>query len=143
MADAKKCDRCGKLFEPYMDDEKHIRLGVMAKNIDFGQYSLGSYDLCEECKNSLNDWLDISKAKETVKRENEKPPCFGTYDKLGACEDCDFVCKCLEKLKREDVQDSCLGAYDKGFIDCELCKMVQVCKKWTKLKEVQDEQSTT
>ena len=57
MANAKKCDRCGKLFEPYIDDDKFIKLIILAQNIDCGRHTIGSYDLCKECNDSFSKWL--------------------------------------------------------------------------------------
>ena len=57
MANAKKCDRCGKLFEPYIDDDKFTKLIILAQNIDCGRHTIGSYDLCKECNDSFSKWL--------------------------------------------------------------------------------------
>lgn len=64
MADAKKCDRCGKLFEPYnIDDGCKVPsryTNILLKNISLvkGAYKeFGEYDLCKECSDSLLKWL--------------------------------------------------------------------------------------
>ena len=60
MAFAKKCDRCGKLYEEYNTehDSKKIN-GIMTLNLDFKRryYSNESLDLCPECKDSFEEWL--------------------------------------------------------------------------------------
>ena len=56
MAAAKKCDRCGKLYNAYniRNDAKHIN-GIMTVNIDhYGRYyDHTAKDLCPECKDSF------------------------------------------------------------------------------------------
>ena len=66
MADAKKCDRCGKLFEPYIID---INAGykvpsrytsIIVRNISLAKETykeFGEYDLCKECNDSFSEWL--------------------------------------------------------------------------------------
>lgn len=64
MADAKKCDRCGALFEPYMGPEEsmvpehfvHVEKMRMKMNKD--QLMLASIDLCSECAKSFDRWLN-------------------------------------------------------------------------------------
>lgn len=104
MADAKKCDRCGKLFEPYMDDEKFTKLIILAQNIDFGQRRIGSYDLCKECNDSFLEWLS------------------GTND---------AKYECCEETK-ENKQKGCnvFGAYDDS-VDCLMCPQCDECREVT------------
>lgn len=60
MAFAKKCDRCGKLYEGYNtnNDPKNIN-GFMTLNLDDKRlyYSHKPYDLCPDCKDSFEKWL--------------------------------------------------------------------------------------
>lgn len=60
MSIAKKCDRCGRLYEQYnyKNDTKKIN-GLMTLNIDSGQhyFSHGPYDLCPECGKEFMDWF--------------------------------------------------------------------------------------
>lgn len=60
MAFAKKCDRCGKLYEEYniKNDSKNIN-GIQTLNIDYKRkfYSHKPFDLCPECKDSFEKWL--------------------------------------------------------------------------------------
>ena len=59
MADAKKCDRCGKLYEAYNGveykkfrqkfDWVEIRGGISERRRGF--------DLCKDCMQDLIDWL--------------------------------------------------------------------------------------
>lgn len=62
MAFAKKCDRCGKLYEEYNTehDSKKIN-GIMTLNLDFKRkyYSNTPLDLCPECTDSFNKWLEM------------------------------------------------------------------------------------
>ena len=71
MAAAKKCDRCGKLYEPYntKNDSKNFN-GIMTVNIDAcGEYyDHNPMDLCPKCKDSFEEWLFAGKPVE----ENEK-----------------------------------------------------------------------
>lgn len=52
MACAKKCDRCGKLYEEYnsKNDEKNPN-GIMVLNLDYKRkyYSHTAMDLCPDC----------------------------------------------------------------------------------------------
>lgn len=61
MAIAKKCDRCGKYYEPYnfaCDSEKIN--GVKTLNIDDnGKYfAQDTLDFCPECCEEFNIWLN-------------------------------------------------------------------------------------
>lgn len=60
MARARKCDRCGKLYETYntKNDEKKIN-GLMTLNIDDDRryYSHGIMDLCPECMEEFQRWI--------------------------------------------------------------------------------------
>ena len=64
MASAKKCDRCGKLYNSYntKNDAKHIN-GIMTVNIDpYGEYyDHKPVDLCPKCKDSFEEWLFAGK----------------------------------------------------------------------------------
>lgn len=65
MADAKKCDRCGAFFEPYIKvagakSKRYFkRITIINKDLNGLGDSLTnpSYDLCENCVESLEDWL--------------------------------------------------------------------------------------
>ncbi len=57
---AKKCDRCGKLYEEYnvANDERNINsIKTYNCEINNGHFKHGPYDLCPECSNELVDWL--------------------------------------------------------------------------------------
>lgn len=71
MADAKKCDRCGVLFEPYIKDE-NVRLNKESECTGYSNLLLRvknimnpyfdeqiNIDLCKNCANSLNNWLKL------------------------------------------------------------------------------------
>lgn len=47
MSLAKKCDRCGKLYEPYSTGENSIRL--------IRNYKI--LDLCPECMKAFNEFM--------------------------------------------------------------------------------------
>ena len=60
MSAAKKCDRCGKLYEEYntKNNEKDAN-GIRFLNINskYGNYVHGSRDLCPECMEELKAWF--------------------------------------------------------------------------------------
>lgn len=60
MANAKKCDRCGKFYENYnsRNSEKEIN-GIITLNIDKKDqyFNHGPYDLCPRCSKELMDWF--------------------------------------------------------------------------------------
>lgn len=61
----RKCDRCGKCYEPYRDNGKHTIAkdvnGIAFVNIDIkGNYtgrSIDGYDLCPECLKAVIDFM--------------------------------------------------------------------------------------
>lgn len=63
MSKARKCDRCGKLFEAYVkrpNDEKasaYNELELKTVWIDGNWCEAEEYDLCDECSKELQDWL--------------------------------------------------------------------------------------
>ena len=69
MADAKKCDRCGKLFKPYikaedmMPKKESYKPGYLSislrREIFKSRYYIdkGNFDLCHECAKSFSRWL--------------------------------------------------------------------------------------
>ena len=61
MACAKKCDRCGKLYEEYNTekDSKNTN-GIRTLNIDYQRkcYSHKAVDLCPECMASFWIWME-------------------------------------------------------------------------------------
>lgn len=66
MAYAKKCDRCGKLYEQYNDrEDKHNINGVLTLNIDSVRkyWSNDVLDFCPECCNEFVSWLKKGKEK--------------------------------------------------------------------------------
>lgn len=58
---AKKCDRCGKLYEGYHVKGNDFGMNGVAE-ISFAandNYSVKkSFDLCQECKKSFEEWRD-------------------------------------------------------------------------------------
>lgn len=76
MAYAKKCDRCGKLYEEYNinKDEKNPN-GIMVLNLDYQRkfYSHTHMDLCPDCMKGFHDWFGEVKAEK--KLEEMKNEC--------------------------------------------------------------------
>lgn len=59
---AKKCDRCAKLYEDYRDKENRgnaIRLGCREILNGFGGIEL--FDLCPTCMESFKNWMKEGK----------------------------------------------------------------------------------
>lgn len=138
MADAKKCDRCGKLFEPYNVDAgckvPSRYTNILLKNLSLvkGAYEeLGEYDLCKECNNSLLKWLSEPKV---AKYECSN---FGSIDKHNhACKICTRYQECDEAAKRKEEVASkkkgvpeCFGKYDGSNRDCLLCELTSDCEE--------------
>lgn len=61
MACARKCDRCGKLYEEYnlKNDEKNPN-GIMVLNLDYQRkyYLHDAMDLCPDCMRKFQDWME-------------------------------------------------------------------------------------
>lgn len=63
MALAKKCDKCGKMYEKYNEDynsaEKNINgFATICVSPNGNNYIVQEvYDLCEECRDSLKEWF--------------------------------------------------------------------------------------
>ena len=55
MALAKKCDRCGTLYEHYKK-ENHIRIGETVVD-GTTMCAFKDYDLCPDCMNWLQRWI--------------------------------------------------------------------------------------
>lgn len=79
MACAKKCDRCGKLYDEYnfKKDEKNPN-GVMTLNLDYQRkfYSHTAMDLCPDYMKEFQDWMEEVKKmtdnKPTLEIDREK-----------------------------------------------------------------------
>lgn len=57
---AKKCDRCGKLYNLYGHTEKGLKAnGIITKcTLVYGDHcTVKHYDLCPVCMYKLNKWL--------------------------------------------------------------------------------------
>jgi hypothetical protein len=66
MAIARKCDRCGKLYEPYRTKVSGLKALCYANGFVFAERNLGGLDastenkcrdLCSDCFESLLAWL--------------------------------------------------------------------------------------
>lgn len=59
MANAKRCDRCGKF---YMNDDSKITIGGLYVDyislISTGGSVIDRHDLCNDCVEHLLEWLD-------------------------------------------------------------------------------------
>ena len=138
MANAKKCDRCGKLFEPYVID---IDAGykvpsrytsIRLRNISLAKETykeLGVYDLCKECNDSFLEWLSkLSIVKHECLR-------FGNINKKSnKCKLCPSYqeCKKVTKEKKENKQKGCnvFGAFG-GTPYCSMCPQCYECREVT------------
>ena len=61
MAIAKKCDRCGKLYEGYHvkeDDCGTNGIAEISMEITNVYEVMEVFDLCPECKKSFEEWRD-------------------------------------------------------------------------------------
>lgn len=77
MACAKKCDRCGKLYEQYnsKNDRKNPN-GIMVLNLDSrGRYfTHNALDLCPDCMKGFQDWLREVKQMERLTERYDVTP---------------------------------------------------------------------
>ena len=141
MANAKKCDRCGKLFEPYIID---IDAGykvpsrytsIRLRNISLAKEmykELGVYDLCKECNDSFLEWLS---KPSIVKHECLR---FGNINKKSnKCKLCPSYKECKKATeekeeKKENKQKGCkvFGAFG-GTPYCLMCPQCYECRETT------------
>ena len=127
MANAKKCDRCGKLFEPYIYNiNEGCKVPSMYTNILVKNISLAEYDLCKECNDSFLEWLSKPKA---VKHECLR---FGIINKKSnKCKLCPSYqeCKKATEEKKENKQKGCkiFGAFG-GTPYCSMCPQCYECR---------------
>lgn len=108
MANAKKCDRCGKFFEPYNIDAGYIEptmyTNILLKDasLEKGTYrESGDYDLCKECNDSFLEWLSkpmFEHVYSEVTKENKQKGCnvFGAFDGSIDCLMCPQCDECIE-----------------------------------------------
>lgn len=73
MANAMKCDRCGKLYESYntKKDNKNIN-GFIPVNLDVDRkyYSHGVTDLCPDCMKEFQNWMEEVKQMERLTKRD-------------------------------------------------------------------------
>lgn len=100
MANAKKCDRCGKLFEPYLkfdeeDENPHefIKLSITHADLSNKIYQNKNVyvDLCNECYESFSKWL----AKPSIAKQ-KGCKVFGAFDGSVDCLMCPQCDECRE-----------------------------------------------
>ena len=94
MSIAKKCDRCGKMYEQYnMKDSEENPNGIRLLNIDGRQqcFSHKLIDLCPDCMKQLQNWL-----------LNAKTVPFNQYEGM-----CDKCTSCIHKANYQDEPPCC------------------------------------
>ncbi len=65
MAYACKCDRCGKMFEPYLKNSMYNMVSVNVRDLSFGTTSSRrKYDLCKDCSEEVQACLDRNRKEE-------------------------------------------------------------------------------
>lgn len=66
MGRAYKCDRCGKLYDLSTEDNYGVcTLKCQAWTVDNIEYIPDrKLDLCPDCRNELDEWMNKGKAKE-------------------------------------------------------------------------------
>lgn len=128
MADAKKCDRCGKLFEPYNGagyEAQSRYTNILVKNISLAKKvykESGEYDLCKECNDSFSKWL----SEPSVVNGNHS--CFGEYDdEEYGWVSCPTEQECKAVSKKKDAP-KCFGKFDGNDNDCILCGLANDCE---------------
>ena len=129
MADAKKCDRCGRLFEPYNIDagckvpKRYMNLLLRNTLINQATYKEPrDYDLCKECNDSFLKWL----SKPSV--VNGDLSCFGQYDvEEYGCYSCQREQECKVVSIKKDAP-KCFGKFDGNDCDCLLCGLANDCE---------------
>ena len=140
MGIARKCDRCGKLFDPYNIDAGYKvpnrYMNILLRNVllvDETYKELGDYDLCKECNDSFLKWL----SKPNVVKH--KCSNFGNIDKQNhVCKICPMYQECEEATKeKEEVASKkkggpeCFGKFDGNDCDCILCGLMNDCEEKT------------
>lgn len=77
MACAKKCDRCGKLYEQYnsKNDRKNPN-GIMVLNLDSQRryFTHNALDLCPDCMKEFQDWFGEVKQMERLTERYDITP---------------------------------------------------------------------
>lgn len=69
MAQAVKCDRCGRFFEPYEVNRQRSTIVVKGFNTVIqgswngtdGYFAKKTYELCPDCCKEFNEWLEEAK----------------------------------------------------------------------------------
>ena len=111
MANAMKCDRCGKLYESYntKKDNKNIN-GFIPVNLDVDRkyYSHGVTDLCPDCMKEFQNWMKEVKQMERLTQKSDKMIWLKDQGlKIEPCEMNSHHCRMiLEKLADyEDLEE--------------------------------------
>ena len=117
MSSAKKCDRCGKLFEAYIKrpgDKKASACNVLelkTAKIDGAWCEAKEYDLCDECSKELQSWLGMYnfpelKANASIEKSIEAvgkviASCY--TENKGKADKCDF---CIAREKCDELRSA-------------------------------------
>ena len=160
MACAKKCDRCGKLYEEYnsKNNEKNPN-GIMVLNLDYKRqyYSHTVMDLCQDCMKGFHDWMkevkqmerltldDMIKALKCVASQDTEGDCYKDHENFNHMEDDKYkriVCGTGENLKDWISGRDAVGCpyhqntYGCCFEDGDLYWMKDVAELLEELKEL-------
>lgn len=69
-----KCDRCGKLFDLTPTSEEYVvKIRKISKDVDF------TVDLCDECTESIRQWVIDPNATVNYDPATEKPVYDGKF----------------------------------------------------------------
>ncbi len=107
MACAKKCDRCGKLYEQYnsKNDRKNPN-GIMVLNLDSQRryFAHNALDLCPDCMKGFQDWFGEVKQMERLTKWEDGSITYNEKRELECGEYCDSCsqgagnCKTVENM---------------------------------------------
>lgn len=126
MSIAKKCDRCGKMYDQYnVKDSEANPNGIRLLNIDGRQQCFAHklIDLCPDCMKQLQNWLKDSDMIATL-------PDNDIYDKCKTCQ---------SKVKYQDGYESWSpkNIFEESYKDCEGLTFgiaLEMAKKGVKVK---------
>lgn len=135
MSKARKCDRCGKLFEGYTKpnglkkESGYNRIKIETEGITYDRnFSTITYDLCEECNKELQEWL-----KDNVSFDGSVNQFIKSFGK--AIDDCCkalcvmdvYFYKCIELSKKYTKNEKSKDEYDELINQIENCKPLPKC----------------
>lgn len=75
MADAKKCDRCGRYYDDKNSKDRYFRVNGIPIHqialIDACDHHICEYDLCNECARDLFHWLCTQEEVEYEEKDDK------------------------------------------------------------------------